>query len=74
MLSHSFSVISGSFVCDKCILVSSLKKKIAALEVQTPKRVSESENSVMSVAYEIYSFKTILEGAFSSGSGSQYDC
>ncbi|XP_053094978.1 uncharacterized protein LOC128319677 isoform X2 [Pangasianodon hypophthalmus] len=51
MFSHSSSVVSNSFICDKCMLVSSLTEKIAALEVriQTLERVSESESSVVSV-------------------------
>ncbi|XP_053085594.1 uncharacterized protein LOC128317482 [Pangasianodon hypophthalmus] len=51
MFSHSSSVVSNSFICDKCMLVSSLTEKIAALEVriQSLERVSESESSVVSV-------------------------
>ena len=51
MFSHSSSVVSINFICDKCMLVSSLTEKIAALEVriQSLERVSESESSVVSV-------------------------
>ncbi|XP_060779402.1 uncharacterized protein LOC132887789 [Neoarius graeffei] len=51
MFSHSSSVASDSFICDKCKLVSSLTEKITVREacVQALEKTSKHENSVVSV-------------------------
>ncbi|XP_060763863.1 uncharacterized protein LOC132872794 [Neoarius graeffei] len=51
MFSHSSSVASDSFICDKCRLVSSLTEKIIVLEarIHALEKVNENENGVVSV-------------------------
>lgn len=51
MFSHSSSIINNCFICDKCVLVSSLIKKIAPLELHFQKleSICESKSSIVSI-------------------------
>lgn len=48
---NSSVIISCSFICEKCLLFVSQMEKVLTLElrIQTLKRISDSENNVMSV-------------------------